>query len=42
MDDPNHPYLIAAYAITAVVLMAYALRLRAARAALKRRAQSRS
>jgi CcmD family protein len=36
------PYLFAAYAITAVVLVTYALRLRAARAALLRRAQGRS
>lgn len=35
-------YLVAAYAITAAVLVTYALRLRAARAALQRRAEGRS
>jgi CcmD family protein len=36
------PYLLAAYAITALVLAGYALRLRAARAALLRSLQRRS
>ena len=36
------PYLVAAYAVTAVVLIGYALRLRAARAAILRRTQRRS
>jgi CcmD family protein len=36
------PYLLAAYAVTALVLVGYALRLRAARAALLRSLQRRS
>jgi hypothetical protein len=35
-------YLLAAYAVTAIVLVTYALRLRAARAALLRSTQRRS
>ena len=35
-------YLLAAYAVTAVVLVGYALRIRAARAALLRSTQQRS
>lgn len=35
-------YLLAAYAVTGVVLVGYALRLRAARAALLRNTQQRS
>jgi hypothetical protein len=35
-------YLLAAYAVTAIVLVGYALRLRAARAALLRSTQRRS
>jgi hypothetical protein len=30
--DPNWPWVVAAYALTAVMLVGYALRLRAARA----------
>jgi hypothetical protein len=40
--DPNLPWVIAAYAVTAVVLVGYAVRLRAARLRLLADRQPRS
>ncbi len=42
MDDPNVSWVVAAYVVTAVVLVGYMLRLRAARARHLRDRQARS